>query len=115
MYQAGIELSGLSHFMVELGDLPMNHRAAGERPHKKANDYKCEEKPSRGHMTNLPLPSSIRRFWADGARYSLPIQDEHERLGMLEIEYQRARSREVEPGSDWTVRQSTGKLTRGAN
>jgi hypothetical protein len=35
---------------------------------------------------------------------SLPMQDEPEGLGMLEIEHQRARGREVKLGSDWPVR-----------
>jgi hypothetical protein len=34
----------------------------------------------------------------------IPTQEEPEGLGMLEIEHQRARSREVELGSDWPVR-----------
>jgi hypothetical protein len=35
---------------------------------------------------------------------ALPMQDEPEGLGMLEIEHQRARGREVKLGSDWPVR-----------
>lgn len=34
---------------------------------------------------------------------SLPIEDESEGIGMLEIEDRRARIREVEFGRDWTV------------